>query len=249
MMCQKDFYMNKFKLFCFLTGLLVLNIASAESTDKIKAELQRQFGTKIQIKSITPSPIPGIYEVVANSSIIYVDAQAKFLIQGSITDLKSGNNLTESREDEINRIQFSELPLQDAVKYIRGDGSRKLAVFADPNCGYCKALEKTFQNMDNITVYTFLIPILAADSSTKSKAIWCSNDPAKTWVSWMTSQTPLPNKTDCATPLDKNLALAKKLGITGTPAIFFTDGYRIPGAASRDDIEKKLASINKSVLK
>ena len=233
----------------FLLCLSLCNISMAQSTDKIKSELQKQFGSKIQIKSITPSPIPGIYEVVANSSIIYVDAQAKFFIQGSITDLKTGSNITEAREEEINRIQFSDLPLQDAVKYVRGDGSRKLAVFADPNCGYCKALEKTFQNIDNITVYTFLIPILSADSGTKSKAIWCSSDPSKTWVSWMTSQTPLPTKTDCTNPLDKNLALAKKLGISGTPAIFFTDGYRFPGAASKDDIEKKLASINKSIIK
>jgi len=233
----------------FLLCLCVCNISMAQSTDKIKSELQKQFGSKIQIKSITPSPIPGIYEVVANSSIIYVDAQAKFFIQGSITDLKTGSNLTEAREEEINRIQFSDLPLQDAVKYVRGDGSRKLAVFADPNCGYCKALEKTFQNIDNITIYTFLIPILSPDSGTKSKAIWCSSDPSKTWVSWMTAQTPLPSKTDCTNPLDKNLALAKKLGISGTPAIFFTDGYRFPGAASKDDIEKKLASINKSIIK
>lgn len=241
--------MKLFTRFGILFFIALCNLSFAQSTDKIKAELQKQFGSKIQIKSITASPIPGLYEVVANSSIIYVDAQAKFLIQGSITDLKTGNNLTESREDEINRIQFSELPIQDAVKFVRGDGSRKLAVFADPNCGYCKTLEKTFQNIDNITVYTFLIPILSADSSTKSKAVWCSSDPSKTWVSWMTMQSPLPSKIDCATPLDKNLALAKKLGITGTPAIFFTDGYRFPGAASKDDIEKKLAAINKTAIK
>ena len=230
-------------------GLLVCQFSFAQSNDKIKAELQKQFGSKIQIKSITPSPIPGIYEVVANSSIIYVDAQAKFLIQGSITDLKTGVNLTDAREEEMNRIQFSDLPLQDSVKFVRGDGSRKMAVFADPNCGYCKSLEKTFQTMENITVYTFLTPILSPDSTTKSKAIWCANDPSKTWVNWMTMQTPLPTKTDCTTPLDKNVALAKKLGITGTPAIFFTDGNRIPGAASKDDLEKKLASLNKTSVK
>jgi len=149
----------------------------------------------------------------------------------------------------MNRIQFSELPLQDSVKMVRGDGSRKMAVFADPNCGYCKTLEKSFLTMDNITVYTFLIPILSPDSSTKSKAVWCASDPSKAWVNWMTAQMPLPSKTDCSNPLDKNLALAKKLGITGTPAIFFVDGSRIPGAASKDDLEKKLASINKPIAK
>jgi thiol:disulfide interchange protein DsbC len=241
--------MKSINRYMMLLSLGLCSLSFAQSTDKIKTELQKQFGSKIQIKSISPSPIPGIYEVVANSSIIYVDAQAKFLIQGSITDLKTGVNLTDAREDEMNRIQFSELPLQDTVKLVRGDGSRKMAVFADPNCGYCKTLEKSFQTMDNITVYTFLIPILSADSTTKSKAVWCASDPSKTWVNWMTAQMPLPSKTDCPNPLDKNLALAKKLGITGTPAIFFVDGSRIPGAASKDDIEKKLASINKSNVK
>jgi thiol:disulfide interchange protein DsbC len=241
--------MKSINRYIILLSLGLCSLSFAQSNDKIKTELQKQFGSKIQIKSINPSPIPGIYEVVANSSIIYVDAQAKFLIQGSITDLKTGVNLTDAREDEMNRIQFSELPLQDSVKMVRGDGSRKMAVFADPNCGYCKTLEKSFLTMDNITVYTFLIPILSADSSTKSKAVWCASDPSKTWVNWMTTQTPLPSKTDCPNPLDKNLALAKKLGITGTPAIFFVDGSRIPGAASKDDLEKKLASLNKPIAK
>lgn len=241
--------MKSMNRYIILLSLGLCSLSFAQSTDKIKTELQKQFGSKIQIKSINPSPIPGIYEVVANSSIIYVDAQAKFLIQGSITDLKTGVNLTDAREDALNRIQFSELPLQDAVKLVRGDGSRKMAVFADPNCGYCKTLEKSFQTMDNITVYTFLIPILSPDSATKSKAVWCASDPSKAWVNWMTAQMPLPSKTDCPTPLDKNLALAKKLGLSGTPAIFFEDGSRIPGAASKDDLEKKFASINKSNIK
>jgi|APCry1669189534_1035231.scaffolds.fasta_scaffold12318_2 thiol:disulfide interchange protein DsbC len=234
----------------FALGVIQLSFAqSTQSTDKIKAELQKQFGQNIQIKSITPSPIVGIFEVIANNSVVYVDAQAKFLIQGSIVDLKNGANITEAREEELHRIAFNTLPLKDAITYVKGDGSRKVAVFADPNCGYCKALEKTFQTMDNLTVYTFLIPILAADSATKSKAIWCSAEPSKTWVNWMVSQTALPSKTDCATPLERNLDLAKKLGINGTPALFFTDGNRIPGAASKDDIEKKFASLNKSMVK
>jgi thiol:disulfide interchange protein DsbC len=232
---------------CFL---LILNQSSfAQSTDKIKSELQKQFGKNIQVKSITATPIAGLYEVVANNSVVYVDANAKFLIQGSITDLKTGTNLTDAREEELNKIQFSSLPLQDAITYVKGDGSRKVAVFADPNCGYCRTLEKTFQTMDNITVYTFLIPILAADSTTKSKAIWCASDPSKTWVNWMTLKTPLPSKTDCAAPLERNLDLAKKMSITGTPAIFFTDGNRIPGAASKEDLEKKFASLTKTSVK
>lgn len=234
-------------LVCLLFGFSALSFA--QPNEKIKAELQKQFGAKVQIKSITPSPLPGIFEVVANSSIIYVDASAKFLIQGSITDLKTGTNLTDAREEEINRVQFSELPLQDTVKLVRGDGARKMAVFADPNCGYCKVLEKTFQTMENITVYTFITPILSPDSAVKSRAIWCSSDASKTWVAFMTAQASLPTKTDCVTPLERNQALAKKLNVSGTPAIFFTDGSRIPGAASRDDLEKKFLSMQKIPLK
>jgi thiol:disulfide interchange protein DsbC len=241
--------MNLFTRIIVFSALIFSQIVFAQSTEKIKTELQKQFGQNIQIKSITTTPISGLYEVIANNSVVYVDAQGKFLIQGSITDLKTGTNLTEAREDELRRIQFSSLPLQDAVTYTKGDGSRKVAVFADPNCGYCRTLEKTFQSMDNITVYTFLIPILAPDSATKSKAIWCSNDPSKTWVNWMTLKTPLPNKTDCSNPLERNLDLAKKIGITGTPALFFTDGNRIPGAASKEDLDKKFASLNKSNVK
>ncbi|MBJ7474624.1 MAG: DsbC family protein [Betaproteobacteria bacterium] len=229
----------------FLSSLLTWN-AFAQSNEKIKAELQRQFGPQIQIKSISPAPLPGLFEVVANNSVIYTDSQAKFLFQGSIVDLKTGNNLTEIREEELNRIKFSDLPIQDSIKVVRGDGSRKLAVFTDPNCGYCKNLEKTFVNMDNVTIYNFLIPILSADSSAKAKAIWCAQDPTKTWINWMVNnQSPPSNKSDCINPLEKNLALAKKLGINGTPAMFFVDGHRIPGAASKDAIEKKLAELSK----
>jgi thiol:disulfide interchange protein DsbC len=120
-----------------------------------------------------------------------------------------------------------------------------MVVFADPNCGYCKKLEKTFTEMNNVTIYTFLMPILSADSTTKSKQIWCAADPAKSWVDWMVNGVSPSGKQDCSNPLDKNLALGKSLNISGTPAIFFTDGSRIPGAAGKEMIEKKLASSSK----
>ncbi len=230
----------------FLAALLISSstYSLAQSTEKIKTELQKQFGEKVQIKSIKPAPIAGLYEVVANNLVIYTDAQAKFLFQGDLVDLRTGVNLTEARQEEISRINWNDLPLQNAVKMVKGNGSRKIAVFADPNCGYCKRLEKTFTEMDNITVYTFLIPILAADSSTKSKMIWCSTDPAKTWVNLMVNNIAVTGKSDCNNPLEKNLSLAKSYNVTGTPAIIFTDGNRIPGAASKEDLEKKLSSLS-----
>lgn len=219
--------------------------ALAQSTDKIKSDLQKQLGSNMEVKSVTASPVPGLYEVIVNNNLVYTDAQGKFLIQGDIVEIKSGTNLTEIRQNEISKIRWSDLPLQNAVKVVKGNGARKLAVFADPNCGYCKRLEKTFAEMDNVTIYTFLMPILSTDSTTKSKQIWCSADASKSWTQWMVNNTAPSGKTDCANPLDKNLALAKSLNISGTPAIFFTDGSRIPGAAGKDILEKKLASTSK----
>jgi thiol:disulfide interchange protein DsbC len=219
-------------------------LGHADSNDKIKIELQKQLGSTAQIKTISPSPIPGIFEVVINNTVVYTDASAKYLIQGSIVDLKSGTNLTELKEDELNKIKFTDLPMKDALRTVRGDGTRVIAVFADPNCGYCKTLEKNLLTMDNITVFTYLIPILSADSTVKSKAIWCSAEPSKTWINWMVQQIPpVATKSDCANPLDRNLALAKKIGVTGTPAIFYSDGTRIPGAVSKETIEKKFAEL------
>lgn len=223
---------------------LVSMLSHADTNDKIESELQKQLGSTVQIKGIAPSPIPGIFEVVVNNTVVYTDVSAKYLIQGSIVELKTGTNLTELKEDELNKIKFADLPTKDALKTVRGDSSRVIAVFADPNCGYCKTLEKNLLTMDNITVYTYLIPILSADSTIKSKAIWCSAEPSKAWINWMVQQVPpTAAKSDCANPLDRNLALAKKIGVTGTPAIFFTDGNRIPGAVSKETIEKKLADL------
>jgi thiol:disulfide interchange protein DsbC len=240
-----------FKFRTLIKGLSCIVIAGiafgafAQSTDKIKSDLQKQLGDGAKVQSVIPSPITGLYEVVVNNSIVYTDPQGKYLIQGEILEIKSGNNLTQSREAEINKINWSEFPLQNAVKVVRGNGARKMVVFADPNCGYCKKLEKTFTEMNNVTIYTFLMPILSADSTTKSKQIWCAADPAKSWVDWMVNGVSPSGKQDCSNPLDKNLALGKSLNISGTPAIFFTDGSRIPGAAGKEMIEKKLASSSK----
>jgi len=217
--------------------------AQAQNTQQIKAELQKRLGSTANIKGVSASPVPGLFEVQLNSEIFYTDANAKYLIQGEVIELASGQNLTEKRQADLNRIRWSDLPLNNAVKMVRGNGSRQLAVFADPNCGYCKRLEKTFQQLDNVTVYTFLLPILSADSMQKSKQIWCSADATKAWADWTINNTTPSGKGECTTPIDKNLALAKSYGITGTPTIFFTDGSRFPGAVQLSDIEKKFASL------
>ena len=227
-------------------GLLILGMASsvfALNEKQIRTEIQKRLGTSANVRNVTPSPIPGLFEVQVNNEIFYTDSNAKYLIQGEIVELASGNNLTTKRQEDINRIKWSELPQAQAFKVVRGNGSRQIAVFSDPNCGYCKRLEKTLQQLDNVTIYNYLIPILSADSALRSKQIWCAADQQKVWNDWMLNNLGPSGKSDCANPIDKNLTLAKNYGINGTPTIFFTDGSRFPGAVQLADIEKKLASL------
>ena len=227
-------------------GLLILGMASsvfALNEKQIRTEIQKRLGTSANVRNVTPSPIPGLFEVQVNNEIFYTDSNAKYLIQGEMVELASGNNLTTKRQEDINRIKWSELPQAQAFKVVRGNGSRQIAVFSDPNCGYCKRLEKTLQQLDNVTIYNYLIPILSADSALRSKQIWCAADQQKVWNDWMLNNLGPSGKSDCANPIDKNLTLAKNYGINGTPTIFFTDGSRFPGAVQLADIEKKLASL------
>ncbi|CAM3675382.1 DsbC family protein [Polynucleobacter brandtiae] len=237
--------MNKlfFNLAAVCALLLSVGPLQAQSEQQIKSELQKKIGANTKIKSVSASPISGIYEVMVGNDVFYTDTNAKYLIQGEIIELASGKNITEQRQADLNRIKWSELSPANALKAVKGNGTRQLAVFSDPNCGYCKRLEKSLQQLDNVTIYTYLIPILSADSAQKSKQIWCSADPQKTYVDWMINGIAPSGKSDCTTPLDKNTAFAKTYGITGTPTLFFTDGSRFPGAVQIADIEKKFSSL------
>ena len=227
----------------FLATLLCSGFANAQAEQQIKTEIQKKLGTNTKVRSVTASPVTGLYEVLVGNEIFYTDASGKYLIQGEIIELSSGKNITEQRQSDLNRIKWADLNQANAIKNVRGNGSRQLAVFSDPNCGYCKRLEKSLQQLDNVTIYTYLIPILSADSAQKSKQIWCSADPYKSYIDWMVNGVGPSGKTDCSTPLDKNLAFAKTYGITGTPTLFFADGSRFPGAVQITDIEKKLGSL------
>jgi thiol:disulfide interchange protein DsbC len=155
-------------------GLVIVLVSFLGSVDamsekQVRVELQKRLGTSANVRNITPSPIPGLFEVQINQEIFYTDSNAKYLIQGEMIELASGTNLTAKRQEDVNRIKWSELPQANAIKIVRGNGSRQIAVFSDPNCGYCKRLEKTLQQLDNVTIYNYLIPILSADSALKSK--------------------------------------------------------------------------------
>ena len=224
-------------------ALLCTSPLHAQQEQQLRAEIQKKLGANAKVKSVSPAPVSGLYEVLVGNDIFYTDTSGKYLIQGEIIELASGKNITEQRQADLNRIKWSELTPANAIKNVRGNGSRQLAVFSDPNCGYCKRLEKSLQQLDNVTIYTYLIPILSADSTQKAKQIWCSSDPYKTYIDWMVNGIAPSGKGECSTPLDKNVAFAKTYGITGTPTLFFTDGSRFPGAVQITDIEKKFSSL------
>lgn len=241
--------MNKFLsaalslLAIICTSLIFSGSAQAQVDQQIKAEIQKKLGANVKVRSVAPAPISGLYEVLVGNEVFYADSTGKYLIQGEIIELATGKNITEQRQADLNRIKWSDLNQANAFKTVRGNGTRQLAIFSDPNCGYCKRLEKSLQQLDNVTIYTYLIPILSADSMQKSKQIWCSADANKTYMDWMVNGITPSGKTECSNPLDKNLTLAKTYGITGTPTIFFTDGSRFPGAVQIADIEKKFVTL------
>ncbi|HET9580228.1 MAG TPA: DsbC family protein [Usitatibacter sp.] len=226
-------------------ALLLAVPAMAQDADKIKAELKKHI-PEAPVDSVRKVPYGGLYEVLVNGEIFYTDEKASFLLIGSLVDLKSKENVTEQRMRQVNKVNFSELPLDRAIKIVRGNGSRKIAIFEDPNCSYCKRFERDLQGVNDITVYVFLYPILSPDSVEKSKAIWCSADPGKSWIDTMTKEAIPSGNKSCPTPLDKNIAFGRDKKINGTPTIFFEDGERVPGAISMADFEKRLTTAQKA---
>lgn len=216
---------------------------SAQPEQQVKTAIQKKLGANVKVKSVSPAPVSGLYEILVGHDIFYTDVSAKYLIQGEIIEIATGKNITEQRQADLNRIKWSDLSPTNAIKNVRGDGRRQLAVFSDPNCGYCKRLEKTLQQLDNVTIYTYLMPILSSDSAQKSKQIWCSTDPNKAYMDWMINGITPSGKGDCSTPLDQNMAFATTYGVTGTPTLFFADGSRFPGAVQITNIEKKFNSL------
>jgi len=226
-------------------GVAGVAFSEAPKEATIKKLLEPRLGQNIKIDSITKTPYGGLYEVRTNGDIIYTDETAKYVFVGHVLDTTSGfKDMTAARLDEANKIKFSDLPLDSAVKWVKGDGKRVIAVFEDPNCGYCKRFRHTLKETDNITVYTFMYNILAPDSATKSRNVWCSSDRAKAWDEWMLNgKVPSDAPASCTAPNEKVLALGQKLRISGTPTIFFMDGTRIPGAIESKALEEKLASV------
>jgi thiol:disulfide interchange protein DsbC len=211
--------------------------------------LAKQLAPKLElvlgpntVEKVMLSAHAGLYEVLTSRGIVYTDKTASFVNFGPIVDTTTKVNLTEKRLQNFSKFIFKDLPFEDAIKTVKGDGSRVIATFEDPNCGFCRKLMSEVEKLDNITVYTFLIPILGADSTSKATAIWCTKDQSAAWTGFMTGKIPLPPLPSgpCSTPLDRNTALQRKLRITGTPAILFADDTKTPGYVSADAIEARL---------
>ncbi|HTD06995.1 DsbC family protein [Undibacterium sp.] len=226
--------------------LLLSTTVFAETAQEaaVKKLVEPRLGEGVKVDSVTKTPYAGLFEVRIGSDILYTDEKAQYLFIGSVVDAQTSVDYTKARMADLNKIKFSDLPLEAAVKMVKGNGKRVVAIFEDPNCGYCKRFRHTLQGVDNITVYTFMYNILAEDSAVKSKNVWCSADKSKAWDDWMLNGKAAPAATaSCNTPNDKVFALGRKLGVTGTPTIFFTDGTRLPGAVDIKTFEAKLASL------
>jgi len=234
--------------FVCLLGAAVLvggNALAQEAT--IRKNLSERLPNLPKIDEVNKTPLPGVYEVRIGAEVLYADEQGNYLIQGQLIDTKTRVNLTEARLAKLSAIDFASLPLKDAVVIKQGTGARRMAVFVDPNCGYCKKFERDLVDIKDVTIYTFLYPILGPDSNAKSRDIWCSKDAGKAWRAWMVDGVP-PGKNigkcDVAA-LERNVEFGQKHRVQGTPAVFFEDGTRVPGAMPADQVERGLVAATK----
>ena len=223
---------------------LVLHASAWAQDALIRKNLSERLPNLPTIDEINKTPIPGLYEVRIGQDILYADEQGNHVIQGNLIDTRTRTDLTEARLAKLSAIDFASLPLKDAVVIKQGNGTRRMAVFGDPNCGYCKRFERDLAKLQDVTIYTFLYPILGPDSNAKSKDIWCAPDSAKAWRAWMVDGVVPPKsmgKCDSAA-LERNVAFGKKHRVQGTPAAIFEDGTRAPGAIPLEALEKNLAA-------
>lgn len=228
-----------------VAGLLAVPVSATAQEAKIRKALQNKLGTDAPIESVIRTPFSGLYEVRVGSEIIYSDADGRYIFIGRVIDAETSKDMTQARADELNRVKFADLPLDLAVKSVKGSGKRVIAVFEDPNCGYCKRFRKSLLDVKDLTVYSFIYPVLGEDSQKKSRNLWCAADRVKAWDDWMLDgKVPPQAPESCSSAaVDKVVELGRKYRITGTPTIIFADGSRIPGAVDAKTLESRLASV------
>ena len=220
---------------------LTLGLPAAAQEATIRKSLGERLPQLKSIDEVQPTAMPGLYEVRVGTDLFYTDAKGNYLIQGELIDTAQQRNLTEERVAKITAVDFGTLPMADAFTIVRGNGQRKIAVFEDPNCGYCKRFEKDLSKVDNVTVYMFLYPILGPDSADKARNHWCAKDKSGTWLDWMVREKAAPNASCDVAAIARNVDFGRKYKITGTPTIIFSDGSRVPGALNTQQIEQRIA--------
>lgn len=226
----------------FACGVLAAGAQADEGT--IKQKLQAKF-PNMSVESVTKAPFAGLYEVVLDGEIVYTDEKVEYFFGGSIFDVRTvpPRNLTQERTNQL-AARTLRGAVGSAIKRVKGNGSRVLYTFEDPNCGYCRQLYRELGKVNDITHYVFLIPILSQDSHDKSRAVWCAKDRAKAWDDLMQSGIVPVGGASCSTPIEKNLALMRRFGIRGTPAIYLADGQQIGGYVPAEKIEQALKAVN-----
>ncbi len=224
-----------------LAATLLFTASAHANEAAIRKALMQQF-PGAQVSSVKPTPYSGLFEVYLDGQVVYADAKGQYIFSGDVIDLKTRTNLTQARLNQLQAISWSDLPLANAIKVVKGTGARKLAVFSDVDCPYCRKFEAELTKVDNITVYTFLYPIegLHPKAIQMSKQIWCAPDRNKAWNDYITRRTVPNNDGKCANPVDATIALGQKMKVSGTPTLFFTNGQRVPGMVPAAQLEKLL---------
>jgi thiol:disulfide interchange protein DsbC len=224
--------------------LMAAAVVASANESAVRKAFQSKF-PKAQVQSVTKLPYLGLYEIVVDGEVLYADEKFEYLIDGNLIQTKNMTNITEQRKRALSAIPFEELPLELAFKKVKGKGERKLAIFSDPDCPFCKRVENDLAKLDNVTLYMFLYPIesLHPNATEIAKKIWCSPDRAKAWDDYMQKKVAPTAESSCANPVDKIVEYGRKKGINGTPTLIFASGERVPGAISAAQIEKLLAGV------
>jgi thiol:disulfide interchange protein DsbC len=232
------------RFFLALAALAIASFAYANEA-QIRRVLEPKLGGA-KIEGVQPAPVPGLWEVRVRTErglrILYTDATASYVIDGNIHEVRTNRDLTEERMRKLNAIKFESLPLDQAVKVQRGNGKRKLAMFSDPYCPACRQFERQLQQIDDITVYVFMYPVIRPENIDHSRAVWCSPDRAKAWLELAAQSSPkIPAaKPSCANPIEKVLETGRKLGVNSTPTLFLANGERLSGGLSLNDLKELL---------
>lgn len=227
----------------FLTAIFLLHFFyNASANDGDLAQKIKETYPEITISSIQKTDFNNLYEVLIGDQIIYTDKDFSFLIIGKVVDPTTRKDLTQARVDELTKIEFDNLPFEKAIKIVKGNGDRMLAIFSDVDCPFCKKLEReTLNNLTNATIFIFLYPLdIHPNAKPKSAKIWCADNQQKAWLDFMIENKLAQNDGNCQTPIQETLDLGRSLGISATPTIVLANGKRIPGAVSYEELEKFL---------